>query len=150
MPQPKKRILVLTADGGAARWFECARLGGPLRQVGERRMDLAPTAARDRPFRVHDRFGSGRHAVEARRSPRVAAEEAFLIDVADAVVKEEFDALVVCAPPRALGALRRRLAPEVSERIILTSAKDYLRETPVDLAMRLRELSLKARGGAGP
>jgi protein required for attachment to host cells len=145
--QPKRRILVVAADAGAARWFECARLGGPLRQVGEK--TKGPDAAqRDRPFRVHDRFGAARHAVEARRLPRSAAEERFLAEVAQAIALEKFDALVLCAPPKALGVLRERLPESVRDRIILASAKDYLRETPSDLAMRLEELALKSKGQA--
>lgn len=145
MPLSKQRILVVTADAGGARLFECTRLGGPLRQVGEKNADLAPVAARDRPFRVHDRFGSGRHAVEARRSPRAAAAERFFAEVADAVVKESFDALVLCAPSKALGVLRQKLPDDLAERTILAAAKDYLRETPANLAKRLEELALDER-----
>jgi protein required for attachment to host cells len=142
--QPKRRILVVAADAGAARWFECTRLGAPLRQVGEKTKAPDP-AERDRPFRVHDRFGAARHAVEPRRSPRRAAEERFLGEVAQAVAHEQFDALVLCAPPRALGVLRDRLPEAVRDRVILTSAKDCLRDTPSDLAMRLEELALEIR-----
>lgn len=145
MPQPKQRILVVTADAGRARLFECTRLGGPLSQLSEKSADLAAVGARDRPFRVHDRFGAGRHAVEARRSPRAAAAERYFVEVAEAVAKEKFDALVLCAPSKALGVLRRQLPDEVGERIILAAAKDYLRETPADLAQRLEELALEAR-----
>lgn len=145
MPQPKQRILVVTADAGRARLFECTRLGGPLSQLGEKSADLAAFGARDRPFRVHDRFGSGRHAVEARRSPRAAAAERFFVELAEAVAKEKFDALVLCAPSKALGVLRRQLPDEVGERIILAAAKDYLQETPADLAQRLEELAREAR-----
>ena len=143
MPQPKKRILVVVADARAARLFICTRLGGPLRQIAEKSMP-PPPPARDRPFRVYDRFGSGRHAVEPRRSPLAAAETRFLAEVAEAVANEEFDELVLCAPPKALGVLREHLHDEVNGRIVLTSAKDYLRETPLDLAPRLKELALSA------
>ncbi|MGD9980567.1 MAG: host attachment protein [Hyphomonadaceae bacterium] len=145
MPQPKQRILVVTADAGKARLFECARLGGPLRQVVEKGAGSAPAPARDRPVRVHDRFGSGRHAVEPRRSPRTAAAERFFAEVAEAVAKEKFDALVLCAPSKALGLLRRQLPDEIGERVILAAAKDYLRETPANLAKRLQELAIEAR-----
>jgi hypothetical protein len=80
VPQTKRRILVVTADAGAARLYECARLGGPLRRVSEKTIQVASTVTRDRPTRVHDRLGPARHAVEARRSPRLAAEEHFLAD----------------------------------------------------------------------
>jgi protein required for attachment to host cells len=145
MPQPKQRILVVTADAGKARLFECTRLGGALRQVDEKSAGSTPVAKRDRPFRVHDRFGSGRHAVEPRRSPRVAAAERFFAEVAEAVAKEKFDALVLCAPSKALGLLRQQLPDQVGERVILAAARDYLRETPADLAKRLQELALEAR-----
>lgn len=145
MPQPKQRILVVTSDAGRARLFECTRLGGPLRQVSEETADLAAFGARDRPFRVHDRFGPGRHAVEPRRSPRAAAAERFFAEVAGAVAKQKFDALVLCAPSKALGVLRQQLPDGIGERIILAAAKDYLRETPANLAKRLEELAFEAR-----
>jgi protein required for attachment to host cells len=144
VPQPKRRFLVVTADAGAARWFECARLGGPLRQIGEKTKPASP-AERDRPFRVHDRFGAGRHAVESRRSPRGAAEEHFLGEVAETIALEKFDALVLCAPPKALGILRQRLPKAATERIVLASAKDYLHETPPELALRLEQLALETK-----
>lgn len=142
MRQPKRRILVVAADAGTARWFECSRLGGPLRQVGEKTKG-PDVPQRDRPFRVHDRFGAARHAVEPRRSPRSAAEERFLAEVCQAIALEPFDALVLCAPPRALGMLRELLPESVRDRIILTSAKDYLRDTPSDLTLRLEKLALE-------
>lgn len=144
MPQPKQRILVVTADAGNARLFECTRLGGALRQVAEKSASSVPAPARDRPFRVHDRFGSGRHAVEPRRSLRAAAAERFFAEVAEAVAKQKFDALVLCAPAKALGLLRQQLPDAIGERIVLAAAKDYLRETPADLAQRLGELALEA------
>lgn len=145
MPQPKQRILVVTADAAKARLFECTRVGGALRQVAEKSAGSAPVPARDRPFRVHDRFGSGRHAVEPRRSPRAAAAERFYVEVAEAVAKQRFDALVLCAPSKALGLLRRQLPDEIGQRVILAAAKDYLRETPADLAKRLEELAFEAK-----
>lgn len=144
MPRLKKRILVVTANAGAARLFECARIGGPLLQVGEMSAQAPPTA-RDRPFRAHDRFGTGRHAIEARRSPRLAAEERFLSEVAEAVAERTFDALVLCAPAKALGFLRQHLPDRLRERIVLTSPRDYLRETLTGLAARLNELALAAK-----
>lgn len=145
MPRPKRRILVVTADAGRARLFECTRLGGPLRQLSEKSADLGAAGARDRPFRVHDRFGSGRHAVEPRRSPRAAAAARFFDEVTEAVAKQTFDALVLCAPSKALGVLRQQLPDALSEKIVLTAARDHLRETPADLAKRLEELALETR-----
>ena len=145
MPQPKQRILVVTADAGRARLFECTRLGGPLRQVGEKNANLAAVGARDRPFRVHDRLGPGRHPIEPRRSPRAAAGERFFVEVAGAVAKQKFDALVLCAPSKALGVLRQQLPDGLGDRITLSAAKDYLRETPANLAKRLEESFFQIR-----
>lgn len=128
--------------------FECARLGGPLRQIGETTKQVA-AGARDRPFRIYDRVGSGRHAVEAPRSPRAVAEERFLTDLAAAIANEKFDELVLFAPPKALGILHQLLPLSASERIVLAAPKDYLHETTSNLARRLKALALESNESAG-
>ena len=122
MPRPKRRILVVTADAGRARLFECTRLGGPLRQLSEKSADLGAAGARC-----------------------AAAAARFFDEVTEADAKQTFDALVLCAPSKALGVLRQQLPDALSEKIVLTAARDHLRETPADLAKRLEELALETR-----
>lgn len=137
------RILVVAADGGKARFFEGVRLSGPLAEMNERRLDAPPTAPVSRPVRVHDRFGPARHAVESRLSPRDAAEQKFLVDVAAAIDADidAFDRLVLCAPPRALGALRAALSQRVRARLYAEVPKDYVNEPSERLGELLSEIN---------
>jgi protein required for attachment to host cells len=138
--QRKKRILVVTSDAGSARFFECARVGGPLVEDLSKPMHAEPPTPRSKPPRVHDRMGPGRHIIEARRTPRAAAEADFLKRVADRINAEieNFDALILCAPPRPLGALRAGLSDVAHERMSAEVAKDYLHETAADLSAKLQ------------
>ncbi len=136
--------LVLVADGGGARFLSRARPGARLVELIDYRMRVGSIEPpRDRPFRTHDRKGAGRHTIEE-RNPREAEEEAFLQEVAertDILLRSvEAAQLVVCAPPRALGVLRKALAPAARERLTLSWSKDLIEETPAEIDERLCQL----------
>jgi protein required for attachment to host cells len=137
----KKRILVVTSDAGSARFFECARIGGPLVETEAKAMRAEAPKSRSKPPRVHDRFGQGRHVIEARQTPREASESEFLRSVADQINAEveRFDELVLCAPPRPLGALRAHLSEKARERLRSEVAKDYLHESAIELSEKLEQ-----------
>ena len=108
--------LIVVADGGVARFLSRARPGARLAELVDVRMGAeAMEPARDRPPRVHDSVGSGRHAIERRPNPHDAAEDAFLQSVAEKTHElirlNKISQLVLCAPPRALGVLRAALSP---------------------------------------
>lgn len=134
MKAPNIRIVV--ADASRARFFERHGAKGKLIEL----MDLAMVAPdvevpRDRPPRVHDRMGAGRHAIEPRVTPREAAQERFLTNVAEAINKaaagEAFDRLMLCAPPRALGLLRDQLSIAAKAKVSAAFHKDFIHD-PVD------------------
>lgn len=140
----KGPIWVVIADGGAARFFECASQGANLVE----RLDLAqradrPEPPRERLPRVHDRIGPARHNIEPRRSPNVAHEERFLRSVAGAVnaAAEQgvFRSLVLCAPPRPLGVLREHMSETALQRLAQVLVKDYIRASVEEVEGRLRE-----------
>lgn len=140
MPGRSKRILVVIADGGAARFFECARIGGPVTEFEGRRLEVGPPPeVTSRPPRVHESVGPARHAIEPRQFPRDAAEERFLKQVAEAMGEgvEQFDEVVVCAPPRPLGILREHLPASVRQRLKAEVAKDYVKHAPHELSAAL-------------
>lgn len=89
---------------------------------------------------MHDRFGPGRHIIEARESPRDAAERVFLERVAARIDDDldRFDELVMCLPPRPLGILRGLLSRVANARVSMEVAKDYLHESTNGLAEKLR------------
>ncbi|MCP4386219.1 MAG: host attachment protein [Hyphomicrobiales bacterium] len=92
--------------------------------------DAPPTSAlgTDSPGRVHQRFGAARSAVE-QTDWHDREEEAFLRDLATrldkAMLDEEAKGLVVVAPPRALGMIRKVYSQAVREGLIAEIDKDY-------------------------
>jgi len=59
--------------------------------------------------------------------------------IGDVFRAERFDALVLLAPPRALGWLRKALEPAVRERLVLDAPRDLISEAEPDLRRRLRD-----------
>ena len=136
--------LIVVADGGVARFLSRARPGARLAELVDVRMGAeAMEPARDRPPRVHDSVGSGRHAIERRPNPHDAAEDAFLQSVAEKTHElirlNKISQLVLCAPPRALGVLRAALSPQARERLTLSWDKDITKETPAEIDKLLRQ-----------
>jgi protein required for attachment to host cells len=137
--------LVVVADGALARFSGRTRLGARLVELIDKRMLIDEAAPeRDRAPRINDRFGGGRHKIEHRLTAHEAAEEAFLADVASRIEttlrQDEAARLVLCAPPKALGLLRKALPEPARERLTLSLHKDLTKETPAAIGQRLRDL----------
>lgn len=127
----KVKLWYAIADGGRARFverdadgafrtvvsFESARTHAPTRNIGA-----------DRPGRVHDRVGPGRHAVEPRTDFKQEAKDDFVKLVADELAAElksgAFDQLMLVAPEGVLTELKRNLAKSVADRVVRNLQKD--------------------------
>jgi protein required for attachment to host cells len=74
----------------------------------------------DRPGRVHARIGPARSAVEDTDWHRLA-EDRFAVETADALYRlahaNHFQRLIVVAPPKVLGTLRKAFHKEVQDRL---------------------------------
>jgi len=137
MLTPKRITWFLIADGAKARLFESA---GPKAEFTLKNEWSAPDArtpsrelGRDRPARGRNIGTGAPYAVDV-PSPHNKAEEEFLtdgaLDLNDAHKRDEFDQLLIAAPPTALGLLRKKLAPDVIAKLIGVLDKDltYLPE----------------------
>jgi protein required for attachment to host cells len=138
---------ILVADGRRARVLVEERRGANLEEPDDWAMEIGPDElydAQDRPPRSFDRVGAGRHAMDKGRSLHEQEEEKFLKRVADRVTDAErhnqFDHLVIAAPPRALGLLRSMLGPGAKSRIRADLSKDLLDEPAPKLRERLGDL----------
>lgn len=84
----------------------------------------------DRPGRSFQSYGTARSAVE-QTDWHDAAERDFLAGVAARLAKaaehREVAEIVLVAPPRALGALREMLAPQVRDMVAGEMAKDLVK-----------------------
>lgn len=125
--------LVLVGDGTRAVFF---RNRGSLQQprMAVEGVMAQPSPATheqgaDRPGRVHARLGTRRSAVEDTDWHRLA-EDRFAVEIAEALYRlahaKQIDRLIVVAPPKLLGTLRKALHKEV---------RDHLSaEVPIELA----------------
>lgn len=131
---------ILVADGARARVLKHHGRGAGLEPaldeemvgmaLGHQTRDLVS----DQPGEGRDRVGYAQRRMDPPTEPQRHAKLEFARDVArmlaDALNRGEFDRLVVCAPPKALGDLRQELPKNVRDRVVgevnkdLTKARD--------------------------
>ena len=138
---------MLVADGRRARVLVESHRGAPLTERADLAMEISDDDLydpQDRPPRSFDRVGPGRHAMDRGRNLHEAEEEKFLKRVAEQLAEAEkhqqFEHLVIAAPPRALGLLRTMLPQSTQDRIYATTPKDVLGEDAAKLRERLQAL----------
>lgn len=112
-----RNFLIVLTDGGRARLVERSQTTGDfvtietIDHMRELRRLRHQVRARP-PVRTFGSFSMQRHGV-GKEDPFRPAKEAFMTDVARraarAVWRRKFDGVVVAAPPRLIGVLRRRL-----------------------------------------
>lgn len=133
-----KRTLVLVADGGRARIFENLGPGKGLHQV-ENIDETSELAANrnlldDRPGRSYESQGAMRHAHE-QTDRHQELEHRFiegLLERLDGLrAEDKFDRLIVVAPPKVLGDIRKIIPKELSKIVSAELARDLTR-TPTD------------------
>lgn len=117
MPVRKRKTWIVVANGASARALTNTGVGKGLdpSPAFEMTAEHPPTRdlGSDRPGRVHDRFGPGRHAMEPKADWHRQDKAAFVKIVAErlesAARAGAFDRLVLVAPPTAMGDLRTAL-----------------------------------------
>ena len=127
-----QRTWILVADASVARIFEkppkhdhidgppkYTLIGTPLRSSDIRS---------DRAGRTFDRVGFGRHAKEPVTDPSRVKKSRFAHAIAEKLdserKREAFNRLILVAPPRFLGDLRKNLAEPVRKLMVAEIAKD--------------------------
>lgn len=134
MPTKLVTTWVLVADGAKARILERKGMRGPLSPVSgqvlaeaEARRPTRETGS-DRPGRVHESADTARHAMEPRVDWRRFAKERFAGGIAgvleEAALENRYQALIVVAPPQALGDLRGALGPHTAALVTREIARD--------------------------
>lgn len=115
-----KTTWVVVADSARARVLASQGKLRPFSNVeqlvhGESRLRDTEQIS-DRPGRSFDSFGAGRHSMEAPTEPADQEAVRFAATIAERVhkgrVDNDFDELVLVAPPRFLGFLRKALDKE--------------------------------------
>jgi protein required for attachment to host cells len=132
---------ILIADAAHARVLQTHGHGKPLIPVPDFEMHAelprSHDLGSDRPTRTQDSMGSSRHAVEPRVDPHRELKRGFAVRVAErlevAVTANDFDRLVIAAPPTMLGDIRHALHKRVKDLIVAEVAKDLVKIADRDL-----------------
>ena len=146
----KRNLWIVVADGAQARIYVNEGVGKGLVPVPNGEFASPNLKGReivsDRPGRSFDRGGQGRHAMESEVDPKRHEELSFARDVAAAVdaraKRNEFDRLVLVAPPRMLGDLRSVLSKTTLELVEAEIDKDLTKAKPQDLVKHLEDTVL--------
>jgi protein required for attachment to host cells len=123
MKTPKTWIVV--ADGANARVLEGFGQADSFKPVPGYSFKSHAPASRDliseRPGRTFNSTGKVRHAIEPRVDPHEQQEEDFLKSLAGHLDKglrdHSYGDLIIAAPPRALGVLRKHLSDKVRRHV---------------------------------
>ncbi len=144
----RKTTWILIADGARAHIVATEGPKAGLQPVGGQGYSAehrkTSEIGADRPGRVHDRRGVGRHAM----APRVdwheyektlfAKRMAAILDMA--CKRDSFDALVLIAPPRSLGELRAALDKRTLNKVTAEVGKDLTHLSLHELPGHLKEV----------
>lgn len=139
---------ILVADGARARIFLNDGPGKGIRELAGHTSAKALKPSReidaDRPGRVFDSAGVGRHAMEPPTDPQRHAKHEFAAMLAQklkaALDAHEYDRLIVVAAPLTLGDLRKQLDKTVLDRIHGEIPKDLTRAPDGEIAKRLESV----------
>lgn len=139
---------IVVVDGARARTYSVIGAAKKATEVEGGSFDNAAlhTHARDtgtdRPGRTVDSAGLARHAEEPRTDTHRREKAQFAAFVAKRLEDrhEEFDALVLVAPPQVLGELRKHVGQQTAKRLVDEIDKDLTKVPPSELPARLASL----------
>lgn len=143
----KKKTWVMIADAARARFF---RLTDKRRLEPAFDEDIVGTTLKsseissDRPGRVFDSAGDGRHGAEPATDPKRHAKFELAHEVCGILdaerKKQSFEQLVIVAPPQFLGDLRTVLSDHVKHLIVVEVNKDLSMLSETDLESHLADV----------
>lgn len=129
---------IVVAESSRARIYGAGKTDGELVELA----DLAHPESRlheqemtaDLPGRAHDRHGEGRHALEDSTDVKVHEAERFAQQIGLLLnigcTESHFQKLVLAAPPKFLGMLRKQLSNETLKTVTQEVDKNLLHESP--------------------
>ena len=139
------KSFIMVADGKKSLFFRNEGDGEFPNLVVERKHGHADPKDRelktDEPGRAFSSVGDGRSAYEEtdfhqQEEDRFAAETAEMLK--SRALRNDYEALVVVAPPRTLGELRKHYHKEVERRLVAEVAKDLVNVPVAEIEKVLR------------
>ena len=137
---------ILIANRSSASLFESDWPGKLMRRIQdiphpEGRMQNQDIDT-DKPGRIFDSFGQGRHAASPKQEPTEHIAQQFALDLAELLnkgrVTHAYDKLVLMAEPKFLGILRAALDKNTAALVAQTVNKELLNVKEEDLAEYLK------------
>ncbi len=149
-------LWIVIADGEHARFVQ-PDADNVLRTASSLDSSSAHLRSReigaDRPGRSFESGGGAHHAVGERHDLHAMEKERFVRLVGDqinaAAARNEFDELLLVAPPRALAELREALDAAAQPRLVGTLEKDLVKTPDHELWPHVREWVSEARRPGG-
>ncbi len=136
---------ILVADQARARLFESERPGNELAELAD--FDhpealLKPSAiGYQRPPRVQESASPARHAIEPHTTPRDKVAREFALGLSDVLdrgrVENNYQRLILVAPPRFLGQLKASLDDQVSKLLVESVGLNITRASAQDIRAEL-------------
>lgn len=141
------RTWILLADGARARFLQNLGPGKGLEELAPGTIETPHPPDRDidadRPGRVQDRAGPGRHAMEPPTSPHEKLKMDFAKSLAESLNAAErggkFDRLILAAPAKALGELRQQLSKGTRNKVLREIDKDLVAAPEATLSRLLAD-----------
>jgi protein required for attachment to host cells len=142
-------IWLVIADGGRAR-LVMRRETAPRYATFRELMSVAEQSpsrelGADRPGRSRESATTARHAIEPRSDPHELAKEDFAHEVAkvlnEAGAADEFDRIIMVAPPHIAAWLRHGLGKAVRAKIVGELPKDLTKVPDRELGRHLDEVA---------
>jgi protein required for attachment to host cells len=135
---------LVVADGQRATVYHNSGPGKGLEIIpgmgGHQEVPKSSEIISDAPGRTQG-FGGGNASMAPRTNPHELEEQRFTESLADqvnrAALAKEFDRLILAAPPRTLGILRKSLSSHASDRVIAELDKDLTKVSRDDLAAQI-------------
>lgn len=145
--RPEKTWVLIT-DGARGRLVAAVGHGAALQITEEREFhaDHSPNRDldRDRPVRVFESYGSGRHSIEPKTDRHRELKRSFAHEIADALddnlSQKKFERLVIAAPPVTLGDLRKVMSEAVKSKIIAEVAMDLTKVPNSEVPRHIMDL----------
>lgn len=141
------RTWILLADGAQVRLLRNLGPGKGLEEMSPGIVEVPHPPSReidsDKPGRVQDRVGPGRHAMEPHIEPHEKQKKDFARQLAESINKADnkgrFDRLIVAAPPKVLGEIRQKLSKGAHAKVLRELDKDLIGSDHKQLAKQFAD-----------
>ncbi|MBL0942569.1 MAG: host attachment protein [Alphaproteobacteria bacterium] len=146
MLKKHQKTWLLVADGARARFFILHFHALESALAADLIHDHRPSreAITDKPGRALESDHLSRHTYEPRSDWHTYQKHVFANEISQILIEaeklHEFHSLILIAPPKILGEIRKHLPKPVSEKVTMEIAKDLTKFTDQDLKAYLDEL----------